>query len=96
MYTVRDFLPLNMKGSLLISIHLKPLRGNYVYRSYKLSKRYQNALPIVNAAFLFNVDKVQNFKLEEKAVLVFGGIQPRFMHAEQTEAELAEIGRAHV
>lgn len=61
------------------------------YRSYKIMPRSSNAHAYVNAGFLALVDTSDNFKIISKPRIVFGGINPGFVHANATEEFL--IGR---
>ncbi|XP_017150611.1 abscisic-aldehyde oxidase-like [Drosophila miranda] len=57
-------------------------KNKYIYDSYKIMPRAQNAHAYVNAAFLLELDsasKVQN------ARICFGGIRPDFVHATAIE-----------
>jgi len=85
MIGIADFLNHDMKDSLIISIHLRPVTSNYIYRSFKTTKRYQNAHAYVNAGFFMEVDKSNNYKVLSKPSIVYGGIHPKFIHPEATE-----------
>ena len=61
------------------------------FRSYKIMPRSSNAHAYVNAGFLALVDTADNFKIISKPRIVFGGINPGFVHAKATEEFL--IGR---
>ena len=61
------------------------------FRSYKIMPRSSNAHAYVNAGFLAFVDTADNFKIIAKPRIVFGGINPGFVHAKATEEFL--IGR---
>ena len=47
--------------------------------------RSSNAHAYVNAGFKAEVDVDSNFKIVGKPTIVFGGINPQFTHATQTE-----------
>ncbi|CAG4997118.1 unnamed protein product [Parnassius apollo] len=79
---MRDFLKCNMQGMLMLSIALPPLSDSYIFRSYKIPPRNQNALAIVNAGFLVKLSK--NNVIQE-ASIVYGNISAHFIHARQTE-----------
>ncbi|XP_073946023.1 uncharacterized protein isoform X2 [Choristoneura fumiferana] len=81
--TLIDFLKLNMRGNLILKIVLPPLGSTHVFRSYKIMPRNQNALAIVNAAFLFKINA--KTKVIEDADIVYGNISPTFIHAKMTE-----------
>lgn len=46
--------------------------------------RAQNAHAIINAGFLFKF----NNNLVEKCTIIYGGVNPKFIHCEKTEAYL--------
>ncbi|KAJ8675993.1 hypothetical protein QAD02_011779, partial [Eretmocerus hayati] len=81
--TLIEFLELNMLEKLIYSISLPALNDEYIYRSYKIMPRAQNAHALVNAGFLFRVDK--EGKILEEPNVIFGGIRPDFLHALKTE-----------
>lgn len=79
-----EFVNLDMSKKLILNIILPPLDSKfYVFRSFKIMPRAQNAHAYVNAAFLlkFNQDKTK----VEAATVCFGGINPIFTHAIATE-----------
>ncbi|CAL8096700.1 unnamed protein product [Orchesella dallaii] len=82
-----DFLSTDMKCKLIQSIHLPKLDG-YHFRSFKITRRYQNAHAYVNAGFLLKVNKDTNFTVEEKPRIVYGGISSSMIHASEAEASL--------
>ncbi|XP_016952768.1 uncharacterized protein LOC108026363 [Drosophila biarmipes] len=57
-------------------------KDNYIYDSYKIMPRAQNAHAYVNAAFLLELDTDSKVK---KARICFGGIRPDFVHASVIE-----------
>merc|ERR1719494_907184 len=63
----------------------------WVIRTFKIMPRSSNAHAYVNAGFLALVDKQNNFRIEQKPTIVFGGINSTFIHASGTEEFL--IGR---
>lgn len=70
-----EFVNLDMSKKLILNIILPPLDSKfYVFRSFKIMPRAQNAHAYVNAAFLlkFNQDKTK----VEAATVCFGGINP--------------------
>jgi len=78
----------------------KPSGGNtkkdaagpeWVIRTFKIMPRSSNAHAYVNAGFLALVDKANNFRIEQRPTVVFGGINASFIHASATEEFL--IGR---
>ena len=52
-------------------------------RTFKIMPRSSNAHGYVNAGFLALVDAENNFKIEGKPTIVFGGINSTFIHAER-------------
>ncbi|KAJ8720100.1 hypothetical protein PYW07_012143 [Mythimna separata] len=80
--TPAQFLKFDMQGVLMVNIEIPPLNSSYVYRSYKIMPRNQNALAIVNAAYLI---KLGNKFTVERARIVYGNISPKFIHAAETE-----------
>ncbi|CAG7720323.1 unnamed protein product [Allacma fusca] len=87
-HTLDDFLNVDMKGKIIAYFTIPKRTGNYVYRSFKITKRHQNAHAYVNAGFLIKVDPANNFKITEKPSICFGGIGPKFVHATRTEEAL--------
>ncbi|XP_053958030.1 uncharacterized protein LOC128863105 [Anastrepha ludens] len=63
-------------------------KERFVYHSYKITPRAQNAHAFVNAAFLLEMD-VATWGLVNSARICFGGINPDFVHATGTEKLLA-------
>ena len=54
-------------------------------RTFKIMPRSSNAHAYVNAGFLALVDVDNNYKIEGKPTVVFGGINSTFIHARETE-----------
>lgn len=54
--TLLEFLKLDMFHKIIYSVVLPSLSNDYVYRSYKIMPRAQNAHAHVNAGFLFKLD----------------------------------------
>ncbi|XP_041769473.1 xanthine dehydrogenase 1-like [Anopheles merus] len=82
-----EFVQLDMQKKLLKSVTLPALDGtHYVFRSFKVMPRSQNAHAYVNGAFLtkFAEDGVT----VESIRICFGGINPEFTHATSTESFL--------
>lgn len=87
-YDLLQFLKLDMSGKLILSINLPSFpTGSWVYRCYKLGKRYQNSAAYVNAGLLFHIDP-NTFRVLDRPRICFGGIGARLVHAEATEAFL--------
>ncbi|CAH1401638.1 unnamed protein product [Nezara viridula] len=84
-----EYLQTDMNKKLIVKIYLPNLDDNhYVTRSYKIMPRAQNAHAYVNAGFKVKVDKNNKFSVMEKPTLLFGGIEPSFLHAVKTEEYL--------
>lgn len=58
-------------------------KDKFIYKSYKIMPRAQNAHAFVNAAFLLDVEKSSG--KVNNARLCFGGISPEFVHATAIE-----------
>lgn len=83
-----QYVKMDMKKKLVLNVMLPPLDPKlYVFRSFKIMPRAQNAHAYVNGAFLikFNTTKSK----VESASVCFGGINPEFTHATETEKYLA-------
>ncbi|XP_059061562.1 uncharacterized protein LOC131854459 [Achroia grisella] len=80
-----QFLSYNMQGVLIQSILLPPLGALSIFKSYKIMPRNQNALAIVNAAFLLNMD---NNRIIKEATCAFGNISTEFIYANRTNIYL--------
>ncbi|XP_058053764.1 xanthine dehydrogenase/oxidase-like [Anopheles bellator] len=80
-----EYATMNMAKKVLLNIVLPPLDPKvYVYRSFKIMPRAQNAHAYVNGAFLI---KTEGSKIVSSNVC-FGGITPEFTHAKKTESFL--------
>ncbi|XP_063385400.1 uncharacterized protein LOC134671467 [Cydia fagiglandana] len=80
--TPQEFLKLDMKGKVMLNVVLPPLGKNYKLATFKIMPRAQNAHAMVNAGFLYNLDESSSVKA---ARIVYGNINPRFVHAKETE-----------
>jgi len=54
-------------------------------KTFKIMPRSSNAHAYVNAGFLALVDVDNNYKIEGKPTIVFGGVNSLFIHARETE-----------
>lgn len=82
--SVKDFVTTNMNKKVLLKISLPALSPNkFVYRSFKIMPRAQNAHAYVNGAFLFEFNDTRD--KVASARICFGGINPKFTHANATE-----------
>uniref|UniRef100_T1PJV0 Molybdopterin-binding domain of aldehyde dehydrogenase n=1 Tax=Musca domestica TaxID=7370 RepID=T1PJV0_MUSDO len=61
-------------------------KENFIFKSYKIMPRAQNAHAFVNAAFLLEVESSTG--VVNTCSLCFGGIRPDFVHASSVEAVL--------
>ncbi|KAJ8687934.1 hypothetical protein QAD02_023729 [Eretmocerus hayati] len=81
--TLIDFLKMNMLTKIIYSVALPALSEDYIYKTFKIMPRAQNAHALVNAGFLFKLEK--DGKIVEEPNIIFGGIRPDFLHALKTE-----------
>jgi xanthine dehydrogenase/oxidase len=82
----KEFIASDMKKKVITKIILPAYDpAKFIFRSYKIMPRAQNAHAYVNAAFLLQFNEEQKIA---SAKLCFGGINPSFVHAEKTEALL--------
>ncbi|KAK4312005.1 hypothetical protein Pmani_016533 [Petrolisthes manimaculis] len=86
--TIQQFLDTDMSRKIIHSIILPPLETNVKVRTFKISPRTVNAHAYVNACFKVKLDPADGFKVLEKPSFLFGGINPTFIHADQTETFL--------
>ncbi|XP_053608655.1 uncharacterized protein LOC128674223 isoform X2 [Plodia interpunctella] len=84
--SMTEFLKFDMGSTLMVSVVLPPMAHSAIFKSYKIMARNQNALAIVNAAFLLKVN--EHSKVIEHARLAFGNISEEFVYAAHTEAYL--------
>ena len=54
-------------------------------RTFKIMPRSSNAHAYVNAGFMAEIDPENNYQIVSKPTVVFGGINPTFTHATETE-----------
>ncbi|XP_073980913.1 xanthine dehydrogenase-like isoform X2 [Rhodnius prolixus] len=81
-----EYLSIDMYKKLIVKVILPVLDNNaYITRSYKIMPRAQNAHAYVNAAFMVKVNKKNSYTVVEKPTVLFGGINPKFIHATNTE-----------
>ncbi|CAG9836996.1 unnamed protein product [Diabrotica balteata] len=79
--TPQEFLRVDMTRRVIKNIILSTLDTSYKYATYKIMPRAQNAHAMVNAGFLV---KLKN-NVVTYANIVYGGINPQFVHASKTE-----------
>ncbi|XP_011197089.1 uncharacterized protein LOC105221652 [Zeugodacus cucurbitae] len=81
-----EYLKQSFNKAVVIAFELRAyLKGRFIYHSYKITPRAQNAHAFVNAAFLLDMD-VTSWGVVNSARICFGGIRPDFVHAYATEA----------
>jgi len=78
----KNFISTDMNRKLITKIIIPAYDSKkFVFRSYKIMPRAQNAHAYVNAAFLLEMDSTKVIS----AKICYGGINPTFIHAEKTE-----------
>ncbi|XP_073981573.1 uncharacterized protein isoform X2 [Rhodnius prolixus] len=84
--TPEEYLNMDMNHKVITKIILPALSRNHYYlKTYKIMARRQNVHAHVNAGFLFRIHEHNNYIVEEKPTIVFGGISREFVHAHKTE-----------
>ncbi|XP_012937727.1 indole-3-acetaldehyde oxidase [Aplysia californica] len=82
-YSLLEFLrQVNMKGQVLTAVILPKFGDDVVFKSFKITPRWQNAHAYVNAAFKI---VTENSTIKGKPSLVYGGINADTVHATDTE-----------
>ncbi|EJY57867.1 AAEL017311-PA [Aedes aegypti] len=85
--TPQELIKMDMNKKIITNIVLPALDSvQYIFKSYKVQPRAQNAKAYVNAAFLVKLSS--NKHIVNEATLCFGGIHPSFTHAAETERAL--------
>ncbi|CAH0550009.1 unnamed protein product [Brassicogethes aeneus] len=77
----KKFLDLDMNKKIIKNIVLVGYDEIYKYESYKIMKRAQNTHANVNAGFHFGMNK----NIVKSCTMVYGSINPHFVHATNTE-----------
>ncbi|XP_067656038.1 uncharacterized protein [Haliotis asinina] len=98
-YSLMDFLNLDMKGKVILSVTLPTFPSGDVYvKSFKITPRRQNAHAYVTAGFRMQLDRNNNFMVKTKPSLVYGGINKTLVHASKTETFLQgkQLGNASI
>lgn len=80
--TMTQYLAMNMYKKVLYNAVLPSISSEYLFRSYKVSVRKQNAHAYVNAGFSIRLSKDGKVI---SARICYGGISPKFTHAFNTE-----------
>ncbi|XP_065095835.1 uncharacterized protein LOC135717607 [Ochlerotatus camptorhynchus] len=82
-----QFVRMHMDKKMILNITFPPMHAdNYAFRSYRVEPRAQNGRPYINGAFLVRWCGRQ--QTIESAAVCFGGINPTFTHAIETEKAL--------
>uniref|UniRef100_A0A0B7B2H5 FAD-binding PCMH-type domain-containing protein n=1 Tax=Arion vulgaris TaxID=1028688 RepID=A0A0B7B2H5_9EUPU len=85
-FSLLDFLKIDMTGKVILSVELPKLTDNEVFKSFKITPRWQNAHAYVNAAFRVKTD---NRTIQDQPSIVYGGINSETVHAVKTEEFLS-------
>lgn len=86
-HSLTEYLDLNMNKKIIMKITLPQIDHNkFIYKSYKIMPRAQNAHAYVNAGFLVEFDESKSKIVSAK--ICFGGINPETVHAVNTEKYL--------
>jgi len=83
-----QFLQSDMRGKLILSLSLPALSSDYIVKTYKIMPRSANAHAYINAGFCARVRPDEPGRICGKPTVVFGGIRPSLIHAEETEISL--------
>lgn len=82
-YSLLDFLrKVKMDGKVIVAIELPKLADNVVFKSFKITPRWQNAHAYINAAFSI---AAEGRDIKGRPSLVYGGINANTEHAIKTE-----------
>lgn len=88
-YSLKDYLALDVRQKLIVNVVLPKLPPDqFIFQSYKVMSRSQNAHAMINAAFLFEFDTTMAVK---SCRICYGGVTPNFVHAEATEKLLTGV-----
>ncbi|XP_063217996.1 xanthine dehydrogenase/oxidase-like [Bacillus rossius redtenbacheri] len=85
----QEYLKLDMKGKVMKQISFPKLDKCNVVKTFKIMPRAQNAHAYVNAGFRFKLCDDGSENIIEPPTVVFGGINPKFIHASKTEEFLS-------
>ncbi|KAK3874524.1 hypothetical protein Pcinc_020543 [Petrolisthes cinctipes] len=83
--TLEEFLALDMSRSIITSLVIPTVSENTRLRCYKITPRAVNAHAYVNAVFRLEVDPNDTFTITSRPTILYGGINPQFVHASKTE-----------
>ncbi|KAH9519991.1 Primary amine oxidase 1, partial [Bulinus truncatus] len=85
-YSLFEFLrKVNMTGKVIVAVRLPQLADSEVFRSFKITPRWQNAHAYVNAAFRLTIE---GHDIKGRPSFVYGGINSETVHADKTEQYL--------
>ncbi|XP_068235894.1 uncharacterized protein [Palaemon carinicauda] len=84
-HTLEDFLEVDMHQKLILYLVIPPSEKKLWFRSFKITPRAVNAHAYVNACFSMTIDVEDGFRIIDKPRILYGGINPNFVHAQQTE-----------
>ncbi|CAG5133676.1 unnamed protein product, partial [Candidula unifasciata] len=88
-YTLLDFLNVDLKGKVIVSMTLpKYNTPGLIIRTIKTAHRFQLCHAHVTSGFNFQVDPSNNYLVKAKPTVVIQGINGDLIHAVQTEAFL--------
>ncbi|XP_075226440.1 uncharacterized protein LOC142327353 isoform X2 [Lycorma delicatula] len=85
---LEEYIDIDMSKKLISKVILPPLPPTAYLKTYKIMPRSQNAPGILNAGFLFQIDKTNNCKIISKPSIVFGGIHSKLVHVTVLESFL--------
>ncbi|KAJ9586601.1 hypothetical protein L9F63_019794, partial [Diploptera punctata] len=83
-----EFLDLDMNQKIIQSIEFPAVGEGVAIATYKVMKRAENTHALVNAGFYCNLLERSSGKIQSYPSIVFGGINPLFIHARKTEIYL--------
>ncbi|XP_068204134.1 uncharacterized protein [Palaemon carinicauda] len=83
--SLERFLQIDMTRSIIVSMSLPPIPDETKFCTFKISPRAVNAHAYVNACFKMELDQEDGFRVKTVPTLIFGGVNPTFMHAKKTE-----------
>nr|XP_018909624.1 PREDICTED: indole-3-acetaldehyde oxidase-like [Bemisia tabaci] len=81
---VEELFATDLRKKLIASFILPALDDSYLVKTYKIMPRAQNAHAIVNAGFKIKLSNKDTLTVSE-VTIIFGGITPNFVHAQQTQ-----------
>lgn len=82
---LEQFLTTDMSRSFIVSLTLPPMPEGTRFRTFKITPRAVNAHAYVNACFKMHLDREDGYRVTKTPTILFGGINPNFIHAKTTE-----------